>query len=150
MSGFSAGLTARSIRRPSKVVNSRIIAETPSRPGRAPGRKSTSRSRSLSGRISPRAAEPNRDSSLTWWRRQMSAIADSGNSIPAAMVIESMRETGGEGEIRDRKSTRLNSSHLGISYAVFCLKKKTEKDYRARWDENTYELTSLEHTVCCL
>src|SRR5436853_3076842 len=26
---------------------------------------------------------------------------------------------------RDRKSTRLNSSHLGISYAVFCLKKKT-------------------------
>src|ERR1035438_10601382 len=28
------------------------------------------------------------------------------------------------GRIRDRKSTRLNSSHLGISYAVFCLKKK--------------------------
>src|SRR5258705_3885446 len=27
---------------------------------------------------------------------------------------------------RDRKSTRLNSSHLGISYAVFCLKKKTK------------------------
>src|SRR3989442_8591893 len=27
-------------------------------------------------------------------------------------------------EIRDRKSTRLNSSHVRISYAVFCLKKK--------------------------
>src|SRR5437899_4233079 len=27
---------------------------------------------------------------------------------------------------RDRKSTRLNSSHLGISYAVFCLKKKKQ------------------------
>src|SRR5256885_11137349 len=27
---------------------------------------------------------------------------------------------------RDRKSTRLNSSHLVISYAVFCLKKKTK------------------------
>src|SRR5205814_8423335 len=26
--------------------------------------------------------------------------------------------------VTDRKSTRLNSSHLGISYAVFCLKKK--------------------------
>src|ERR1039458_10599982 len=26
--------------------------------------------------------------------------------------------------VSDRKSTRLNSSHLGISYAVFCLKKK--------------------------
>src|SRR5258705_3329863 len=28
---------------------------------------------------------------------------------------------------QDRKSTRLNSSHLGISYAVFCLKKKKEQ-----------------------
>src|SRR5262245_62728849 len=27
---------------------------------------------------------------------------------------------------QDRKSTRLNSNHLGISYAVFCLKKKTK------------------------
>src|SRR5699024_12039314 len=29
-----------------------------------------------------------------------------------------------DGEFRDRKSTRLNSSHVSISYAVFCLKKK--------------------------
>src|SRR5947199_8101971 len=29
-----------------------------------------------------------------------------------------------DGSCLDRKSTRLNSSHLGISYAVFCLKKK--------------------------
>src|SRR6266850_5509919 len=29
---------------------------------------------------------------------------------------------------RDRKSTRLNSSHLVISYAVFCLKKKKKKE----------------------
>src|SRR5258707_6012031 len=28
--------------------------------------------------------------------------------------------------VRDRKSTRLNSSHANISYAVFCLKKKTK------------------------
>src|SRR5262245_52320621 len=34
------------------------------------------------------------------------------------------------GAAQDRKSTRLNSSHLGISYAVFCLKKK--KDTK-RW-----------------
>src|SRR5690625_7076799 len=33
-------------------------------------------------------------------------------------------ESGG-GTVRDRKSTRLNSSHVAISYAVFCLKKKT-------------------------
>src|SRR5262245_62669690 len=33
--------------------------------------------------------------------------------------------------VEDRKSTRLNSSHLGISYAVFCLKKKkTEQNKR--------------------
>src|SRR2546426_5377439 len=32
--------------------------------------------------------------------------------------------------VRDRKSTRLNSSHLVISYAVFCLKKK--KQYRSK------------------
>src|SRR5688500_20036626 len=30
------------------------------------------------------------------------------------------------GEVLDRKSTRLNSSHLVISYAVFCLKKKKQ------------------------
>src|ERR1039458_10607355 len=32
----------------------------------------------------------------------------------------------------DRKSTRLNSSHLGISYAVFCLKKK--KQHTTSWN----------------
>src|SRR3712207_7692317 len=31
----------------------------------------------------------------------------------------------GGDEVEDRKSTRLNSSHANISYAVFCLKKKT-------------------------
>src|SRR5205807_2971336 len=31
------------------------------------------------------------------------------------------------GDSQDRKSTRLNSSHLVISYAVFCLKKKKKK-----------------------
>src|SRR5437899_10262080 len=35
------------------------------------------------------------------------------------------------GTCKDRKSTRLNSSHLGISYAVFCLKKKNEKQHMA-------------------
>src|SRR2546427_10170800 len=32
-----------------------------------------------------------------------------------------------EGQVSDRKSTRLNSSHSQISYAVFCLKKKKKK-----------------------
>src|SRR5437660_10130972 len=33
---------------------------------------------------------------------------------------------GKEPQIQDRKSTRLNSSHVAISYAVFCLKKKRD------------------------
>src|SRR5262245_65943789 len=37
---------------------------------------------------------------------------------------------------RDRKSTRLNSSHLGISYAVFCLKKKKKKKQHIITREN--------------
>src|SRR5690625_2352227 len=38
---------------------------------------------------------------------------------------------------RDRKSTRLNSSHVAISYAVFCLQKK--KNYKSVLDRNEYE-----------
>src|SRR5256885_10617997 len=48
----------------------------------------------------------------------------------ATMKSESKRERCGDfmtEEWRDRKSTRLNSSHLVISYAVFCLKKKNKK-----------------------
>src|SRR6478672_12619307 len=37
------------------------------------------------------------------------------------------RAPGGAGPRRDRKSTRLNSSHDQISYAVFCLKKKKQQ-----------------------
>src|SRR5205814_8083279 len=36
-----------------------------------------------------------------------------------------------EGAGQDRKSTRLNSSHLGSSYAVFCLKKKNREHQHA-------------------
>src|SRR5262245_66641341 len=44
---------------------------------------------------------------------------------PAARL---RREGVGSSGAGDRKSTRLNSSHLGISYAVFCLKKKKKKN----------------------
>src|SRR5438045_5424395 len=37
---------------------------------------------------------------------------------------------------KDRKSTRLNSSHLGISYAVFCLKKKKQKKTKTKNKQN--------------
>src|SRR5437899_7955946 len=43
---------------------------------------------------------------------------------------------------QDRKSTRLNSSHLGISYAVFCLKKKNKKKMkRNQRTKNTHNET---------
>src|SRR5258705_7555816 len=43
-----------------------------------------------------------------------------------AMGRKRLRRAASVGQ--DRKSTRLNSSHLGISYAVFCLKKKKKID----------------------
>src|SRR5690554_7756187 len=42
---------------------------------------------------------------------------------PAALRLELV--PGEHQELKDRKSTRLNSSHVRSSYAVFCLKKKT-------------------------
>src|SRR5205814_4475980 len=43
---------------------------------------------------------------------------DAINMMPYELVIKALEDS------EDRKSTRLNYSHLGISYAVFCLKKK--------------------------
>src|SRR5438034_5163414 len=44
-----------------------------------------------------------------------------------------------QSKVQDRKSTRLNSSHTVISYAVFCLKKKKKKK------PSTYEHTTKPH-----
>src|SRR5947199_4871615 len=52
-------------------------------------------------------------------------------TLKGALVLKVSCLLGGTLTLRtDRKSTRLNSSHLGISYAVFCLKKK-----KADWSE---------------
>src|SRR5689334_24659742 len=62
------------------------------------------------------------------------ASASAGRPPPASDGMASaatMRLTSGRTTMnsttRDRKSTRLNSSHSSISYAVFCLKKKKKK-----------------------
>src|SRR5256885_4819493 len=61
------------------------------------------------------------------------SLCDCGSQLHRAMrqvvqegkgVILYMRQEGRGIGLLDRKSTRLNSSHLVISYAVFCLKKK--------------------------
>src|SRR5258705_8281072 len=72
--------------------------------------------------ISTRSSASRRRARRRWW-------------CVRRMLPGTMRRTH-----QDRKSTRLNSSHLGISYAVFCLKKK----------EHTSELQSLRHLVCRL
>src|SRR5256886_7468440 len=48
--------------------------------------------------------------------------------------LEASARTALDGQPRDRKSTRLNSSHSQISYAVFCLKKKTPPVSRSRFN----------------
>src|SRR5690606_40803470 len=40
---------------------------------------------------------------------------------------------------RDRKSTRLNSSHVKISYAVFCLKKKKKKEDELKFSKRKHK-----------
>src|SRR5207253_9023032 len=54
------------------------------------------------------------------------------SSNPAAVAYGNWQlaqayQTAGDLDKADRKSTRLNSSHVAISYAVFCLKKKNTK-----------------------
>src|SRR5689334_24627871 len=51
----------------------------------------------------------------------------------------------GHDPAEDRKSTRLNSSHSSISYAVFCLKKKKKKT-----TQNNTTLTHLTTQTTCL
>src|SRR5699024_12111624 len=50
-------------------------------------------------------------------------VADEIYGVPLSSIVETALLTK-EQIMQDRKSTRLNSSHVSISYAVFCLKKK--------------------------
>src|SRR5699024_12026704 len=62
-------------------------------------------------------------------RATLESLAYQTKDVVNAMVadseipVKSLRVDGGAVK-KDRKSTRLNSSHVSISYAVFCLKKK--------------------------
>src|SRR2546422_1799870 len=57
------------------------------------------------------------------------------SGVPARIDLERAFEQLSETSRADRKSTRLNSSHGYISYAVFCLKKKKDK-YNKKSDKN--------------
>src|SRR5215204_7419105 len=58
-------------------------------------------------------------------RRQARTVGLHRRAVAQAPVLPRQPASAG----RDRKSTRLNSSHTVISYAVFCLKKKKKKNY---------------------
>src|SRR3712207_7914785 len=60
--------------------------------------------------------------------REVARVADLFYVLRAEAFLGAHRAGGGRPLLaRDRKSTRLNSSHANISYAVFCLKKKKKK-----------------------
>src|SRR5437879_13913708 len=70
----------------------------------------------------------------TLFRSLFYLIIGAALALAAAGHVGATREEEADGHadallVRDRKSTRLNSSHRCISYAVFCLKKKKRKPY---------------------
>src|SRR5437773_8849040 len=66
------------------------------------------------------------------WARASGAAARAALTVPGGGgASRSIRPTAARASPeRDRKSTRLNSSHITISYAVFCLKKKKKKRHK--------------------
>src|SRR5437667_1134761 len=64
-------------------------------------------------------------------RRQSAAVALLPDDVVGAHrgARDSITDGGGQRGRQDRKSTRLNSSHITISYAVFCLKKKNNNKH---------------------
>src|SRR5438874_3942767 len=62
-----------------------------------------------------------------------------GHNREQRLAIMNDSRQGTFGVLADRKSTRLNSSHVEISYAVFCLKKKKKKNI----DTTYYNITTI-------
>src|SRR5437667_6679992 len=72
--------------------------------------------------------------------RRDALVVYGGQGVRLALGIVPMLIVAGDDQHReDRKSTRLNSSHITISYAVFCLKKKKKKK------NETTNKTILQH-----
>src|SRR5205807_4948962 len=102
---------------------------------RSPGKSSQSDSAQRSARLLLTAAEARsvrpHDKHAGTDRQSPSLLSRRGRRRPTSRPpsCRGRRSVGGapESPNRDRKSTRLNSSHLVISYAVFCLKKKKTK-----------------------
>src|SRR2546428_2257899 len=77
----------------------------------------------------------------------LSVATNSGGSLAASRAWSDQYSTGTR-RARDRKSTRLNSSHDQISYAVFCLKKKKNYYYQLSCSSLCFRLL-LWYSVLC-
>src|SRR5687768_18223191 len=62
------------------------------------------------------------------FRYQLEGLGSDLRQAQAAQARQTSQGKGASPAVRDRKSTRLNSSHGYISYAVFCLKKKNKQE----------------------
>src|SRR3712207_7003683 len=72
------------------------------------------------------------------------AVLTSGTDL--TLSLTGPDRSGADTHGRDRKSTRLNSSHANISYAVFCLKKKKNKSFGYHLTTEYYSWRSKRHT----
>src|SRR5689334_24503078 len=63
-------------------------------------------------------------------------------TVAATVATPLEQQINGVEDMLDRKSTRLNSSHSSISYAVFCLKKKNNTRH--------HNQITLEHLLCLI
>src|SRR6266487_7154034 len=121
------GRRGRAGTRPRSRRRGRPPATTSARPGRS----SSARARVLPRRRGP--AEAARDGDAVPCRH--SSVGDSSYSAlhacpPTVSACAARSGRTASSSQRDRKSTRLNSSHPSISYAVFCLKKKKKKQHQ--------------------
>src|SRR5690606_41026418 len=81
----------------------------------------------------------------TWLRKQTAGVV--ALALMLAVFVAG-RPTFASDEVKDRKSTRLNSSHVKISYAVLCLKKKNLAQAFIELAEAV--IVDLEHRIFCL
>src|SRR3712207_7275657 len=79
-----------------------------------------------------RSLYAHREAQTEWWYYTGHMRTERGRRFGFELVFFKRRTD--LDRFGDRKSTRLNSSHANISYAVFCLKKKTQKIQHSKED----------------